>query len=282
MMKSSVLVVTTAAVLLLVSTPTEGNGNALKKWVDEVQGNSIDVLVQGSVPESGYNEIAVDDSKDITFIEQSGAIMAGRTANNFYLTVFVGASAANYKVVPKFVSPTNYLPWGVDKATTLLLDSNSWGNWFLTATLSGCDVWIADHDDYEPLVIHINANSLGDKPVENLQYKQELAFQVLQYFNQNTQKQQRKFYRFVQRVSYDYAAAEDDNDEKSATDAINEYWNQFAKDTNIPFSFYLSQSGFFYGYYSSSAWHFTLKDLTSGKLLLNLDCENSNSVCLVM
>ena len=142
-------------------------------------------------------------------------------------------------------------------------------------------MWIADHDDYEPLVIHINANSLGDKPVKNLQYKQRLAFQFLQYFNQNVQKQQRKFYRFVQRVSYDYAAAEDDDDEGSDVDTIKEYWNQFTKDTNIPSSFYLSQSGFFYGYYSSSAWHFTLKDLESGKLLLNLDCENSNSVCIV-
>ena len=53
---------TTAAMLLLVSNPTEGNGNALKKWVDEAKGNSISVLLQPSVPESGYNEIAVDKS----------------------------------------------------------------------------------------------------------------------------------------------------------------------------------------------------------------------------
>ena len=37
--------------------------------------------------------------------------MAGRTADNYYLTVFVGASDDSFKVVPKFVSPTNFLPW---------------------------------------------------------------------------------------------------------------------------------------------------------------------------
>ena len=36
--------------------------------------------------------------------------MAGRTADDFYLTVFIGASAANYEVDSKFASLTNYLP----------------------------------------------------------------------------------------------------------------------------------------------------------------------------
>ena len=280
MMKLSVLVVTTAAVLLLVSTPTEGNGNALKKWVDKAKGKVITIAVQHSSVSKVCDEVDIDD---ITFIRQSGAIMAGKTTDGSYLTAF--ASAANYKVVSKFVSPTNYLPWAPDKAIALLLDSNKWGDWFLTAPLSerGCDVWIADHDDYEPLVIRVNANDLSDNPVESLQYKQRLAFQFLGYFNKNYQKKKHKFYRFVQRVSYNYAAAEDDDDEGSDVDAINEYWNQFTKDTNIPFSFYLSQSGFFYGYYSSSAWHFALKDLESGKLLLNLDCENPiKSMCTIM
>ena len=274
MMKLSVLVVTIAAVLLLVSTPIEGNGNALKEWVDEVQGEPIGVVVQNSVkPGFIYNEIAVDNSKDITFIEQKRAIMAGRTTDDLFLTAF--ASEAFYDVDSNFVSPTNYLPWGEDRAKALLLNSNSWGEWFLTAPLSGCDVWIADHDDYEPLVIHINANSLGDKPVENLQYKQRLAFDVLNYFNQNIQKQQKKFYRFVQRISYNYAKKIG-----SDVDAIGEYWNQFTKD-NIPFSLYWDQLGFFYGFYSSSTWHFVLKDLKSGKLLLKLDCENPESKCIV-
>ena len=48
---------------------------------------------------------------------------------------------------------TNFLPFVQDQAAFVYLNHK---NFFATTKLSGCDVWIADAERKEPVVIHIN------------------------------------------------------------------------------------------------------------------------------
>ena len=76
-----------------------------------------------------------------------------------------------------------FLPWKEDKATYMQLDRVRWGDWFFTAELSGCEVWVAHNRDpqTEPLLIHINAKNCRDDV--SLDTREMLGAAALDRFN---------------------------------------------------------------------------------------------------
>ena len=275
-MKLSRVVLLTGVLLLAFgATPSKGNGQALKQWMD-------------SAKEVGF----IDEPSAITAvwvypihayvdeIRQVKEIFAAKSARYNDLVVFSGQSTT--PIDQSRLSKTNYLPWQPNKATFLRLDHNMWGTWYLTSPLSGCDVWIADHRNFDPLTIHINANSLAQFPLRNLQYKEELANVALNYFNERVMINPAHYYKFIQRISYDYAS--DPGISPQERQEISNYWKNF----RFPYVFYSTDKGeqaFLYGTYSSgwfsSAWSFVLKELISGRILLKLNCNESSSSCTI-
>ena len=154
-------------VLLAFVTASNGNGRALKDWLDSA--TQVSVITEPSVPNS-YQQIPV--LEEVNEIRQVDEITAAKGATT-YNDLVVFSKKSDTPIDPNFESMTNYLPWEVNKATFLRLDHAKWGIWYITAPLSGCDVWIADHKDLEPLTVHINANKLANDPVDNLMYKQK-------------------------------------------------------------------------------------------------------------
>ena len=151
---------------------------------------------------------------------------------------------------------SNVLPWKENIATYLLLDDEKWGKFFITSTLSGCDVWVADDESgYDPLIVHINYN-LNDIAVPNLTEKQNRAMSVLDYFKRETGYD----YRYIACVSYDWAS------EGKYVDEIKEYWNTFTQETRIPYTLYNPAHALFFGTFASGEWTFAVKNLESGKI----------------
>ena len=76
-----------------------------------------------------------------------------------------------------------FLPWKEDKATYMQLDRMRWGDWFFTAQLSGCEVWVAHNRDPETqlLLIHINAKNCRDDV--SLGTREQLGAAALDRFN---------------------------------------------------------------------------------------------------
>ena len=194
--------------------------------------------------------------------------------NGYVITSFKtseGPSGIIEGVVKSTYAPSNLLPFSENDATYLLLDHREWGNYFITGVLSGCDIWIAnDENDYDPLVVHVNANDIAD-PVANLKHKQNLAMATLDYFNQDTQLD----YKYIQRVSYNYAK------ETPNPDDINEYWNEFKEETGIPYTFYYPARAVFFGLYASDEWRFAIKDGATGKIIEKVKCSESCTCCVV-
>ena len=268
-----------ASIFILIAfsaTPSEANGKELKNWLDSAK--EVSVIIEPSVQNS-YTVEAADVSEHVLEIKQIKQITLAKCVNQNDLTAFYGSS--DYCTIDaQLSSSTNYLPWVPDKASFVLLDHSKWGIWYFTARLSGCDVWIADREGgYEPLTIHINANKLANNPVKNLEYKQNLAMLALDLFNQKYKQQ----YTFIQRISYDYASDPDTSPEEK--EQINEYWNTFLVDTNIPYVLYPTDQGFFYGIYDTGTftgtWYFVLKNLDSGKILLKINCSVEQSSCTI-
>ena len=198
--------------LLVLGTPSLGD--ELKNWLDKAK--QVGTIHEPSILEN-YSENPIPEYSGIVEIKQFGEITVAE--GDMVLVVYSGSPST--PIVPSTASHTNYLPWDGDVATFLRLDHNKWGSWFITSPLTGCDVWIAGRPDFEPLLIHINANKFRNNPLQNLIYKQNLAMEVLTYFNEVVMKDNN--YVFMQRVSYDYANAPDTPD--SQRDKINEYWN---------------------------------------------------------
>ena len=109
--------------------------------------------------------------------------------------------------------------------------------------------------------------------MKNLVYKQNLAVKALTEFNQKYKQN----YRFIQRISYDYAS----DPYSSKKEQIHKYWNTF-KSNNIPFVLYRTDQGFLYGTYYNTKWYFVLKELLSGKIHLNLACSVLQSDCSIL
>ena len=252
-------------------TPSKGDGYVLKKWMDSAKG--VKNIVESSVSVS-YN---ISQDTNIVEIQQIRPIKAAKCEEENVLTAFSNPDSDYCTADEELVSETNFLPWSEDKATFMRLDHIRWGIWFFTSKLSGCDIWIADRKgEFEPLVIHANANSLGNDPVRNLQCKQNLSMMALTKFNQKYNQS----YKFIQRISYDFASVPGLSPEQK--EQIKEYWNSF-KSYKIPFVLYKIQNenqiGFVYGTYSNAKWYFVLKELNSGKILVKIACYVTQSSC---
>ena len=173
---------------------------------------------------------------------------------------------------------TNFLPFVQDQAAFMYLNHKNFGNFFATTKLSGCDVWIADAKRKEPVVIHINANELGEEPVQNLEYKEDLAQKILNHLGYQ--------YRFVLRVSYDFAK---DKVSRKYHEGIEDYWNGFKiRFSDVPLVLYEIKSGqrFLYGTHDierlGRAWNFFLKDLGKGDIIKKVGCSINKLGCVIM
>ena len=217
-------------------------------------------------------------------IEQREKIKIAKEANSNTLYIFNGDSPA--VLDKKLQTDTNFLPFSEDRATFMHLNHKQFGNWFATSPLSGCDVWIADSKNLEPVVIHINANKYGKAPLRNLEYKQGLANDILKHLNRGTGRPK---YEFVLRISYNFAR--DGLTSRQEKTRINGYWNEFKnRYKDIPFVLYKIDegAGFLYGTHNmrlpklGRAWNFLLKDLGSGRILENIACTASTKVgCII-
>ena len=272
-MKPSRVLFLTGILLLAFGTPSNGNGQALKQWLDSAK------QVWIAAEESAVNAVRYHSiHENVEEVEQREKIVAAKDKRYDNLILFSG-----YPITPidqARQSDTNFLPWQTDKATFLRLDHGTWGPWYVTSPLSGCDVWIADHQNFDPLTIHINANSLAQFPLKNLRYKEDLANIALNYFNERIMRNPAYYYKFIQRISYDYA--NDPGTTPEEKQDIDNYW----KDFGFPYVLYHTNKGelaFLYGTYASgwfsSTWNFVLKELNSGKILLKLDCNESSTWC---
>ena len=260
-------------VLLLFSTPAQGNGKALWDWLYSAE----DVTVSGSsnLPNS-YDRTEVLDN--VLRIEQTGKTEAAKAEDMNMLRLYTGGDPG-IDVDKSLLTTTNFLPWGANQAMYMTMDHEKWGNWFITAPLSGCDVWLAARDGAEPLAIHINANKYSEQPLENLEYKQNLAVQALNYFNNEIVQGDK--YHFILRTSYDFF--NDPHTSDSQKDEVAEYWNSFkAANPNVVPIFYLG-SGFFYGTYNVlttlEQWDFALKDLIGGHVIGPIGCSVPKGCC---
>lgn len=92
-----------------------------------------------------------------------------------------------------------------------------------------------------------------------------------------------KYYKFIQRISYDYAKSN-----PSDADRITDYWNRFVEENKqIPYVLYYAgqdiHGAFFYGIYDTcyftEVWKFVLKEIESGKILLQISCSTQGSYC---
>ena len=102
----------------------------------------------------------------------------GKCTNSQSLRVFGGEPKEKPKV--DLIEDTHYLEVQPNHATFQRLDQYKWGRWFITSTLSGCDVYVAHSDGFEPVIIHVNANEYCNKNIERcLEKKYDMAIDAL-------------------------------------------------------------------------------------------------------
>ena len=169
---SGLLLQASLIVLLAFGTPSKANGKALKQWLDCTK--KWNVFVHGAVNADGFDVNHI--TNNIQQLTQIHDITFARNKEYNHLDIVLTENSER-----QIKSSGNYLPFLEDKAMFLRVNRAMWGIFFGTAPLAGCDIWIADHKDYEPLILHINANAIKD-PVVNLQHKQDLAKEILDYF----------------------------------------------------------------------------------------------------
>ena len=259
-------------VLLVFSTPAQGNGEALWNWLYYEK----DVLVTGS--SYSYNKTEVRDN--VQHVEQTVKTEAAIIKNTTNLKLYPsGKLGEGFVINESLQTTTNYLPWSPNQAMCMTMDHEKWGDWFITSPLTGCDVWLAARKGAEPLAIHISAKKYGIKKLlKNLEYKENLAMQALNYFNSIVQGEK---YHFVLRASYDFGNYNATNDTQK--DQIHEYWNSFKKkNPDVVPIFYLGL-GFFYGRYNIlttlEQWQFALKDLIEGRVYELIDYSVPKGCC---
>ena len=263
-MDSSVLSYTYLRFVLL--SATQGGAKALKECLDDPKSSGF--LVRQYNTSGIAKKIHTCRHGCILEIEQTvtDEITASATATGDRLCVYRGKPPHNLEMSKILQSPTNFLPLILNSATFLLL--NSARRFYITSQLSGCDVWVADHEDFEPLTIHTNKNSIKD-PVENLKCKEDLAIDALKLFGTKTKLQ----YKFVLRISCNYKETHPDKGRE-----IDEYWGRFQDQHNIPTSLY-DPPALFYGVFSSGLfgrnplWTFSLKDTRNGPKIRELVCR---------
>jgi hypothetical protein len=271
---SQALLQTSILTLSVIITPSEGSASALKEWLDnpESKGFTLRAISIGSAIHTESINTSDPNLKGlVTEVTQPGEIKTGITKLQSDMFIYGASNPPSLNMNKILLSTTNYLPWEIDHATYLLLDSAR--KFYVTSQLSGCDVWIADHNDYEPLTIHVNGNRYANDPVNNLQYKEQLAVEALNNFNRG--KNEDDQYKFVLRVSYDYKAK---SFPSAVKNAIDDYWNGFSERSSIPDSgrkLYSAVPAVFYGSFttgSSPSWDFSLKDPINGPHIMDIDC----------
>lgn len=280
------LILFQASILTLVvfATPSLGDATQLKAWLDNSNVKRADIeWDETAKDETRYKTIPSSSYPgSIEEVEQPNNVIAAKLKDEKYnMVVIFDTKPSSGNPIEDPESPANFLPFFTDKARFLLVDGRR--GFFTTSMLSGCDMWIADKVNLEPLIIHINANKYKDDPLRNLQYKQDLAVEALEYFNRNIIKNRNNYYTFYLRVSFDYAYYISDPDKKKE---IQNYWTKFHndfreataylyKDDANPSMFYGARTGG-----SKVTWNFSLKSFDSGKVK-KISCPDGNS-CTIL
>ena len=97
---------------------------------------------------------------------------------------------------PDTLQATHFLLQIPNHATFMQLSYNQFGNWFFTAPLSGCEIWIA-HDrnpESQPLIIYINTHDCGDERI--LGERERLGSDALERYNNENDRR----YELLQRI----------------------------------------------------------------------------------
>ena len=145
------------------------------------------------------------------------------------------------------------MEYKLNTGTVQRLQRNKWGSWFITSTLTGCEVWIARcfvcAHDIEPFIVHINAIDYckGHTISQCLERKYKMASVVLDYMNSEIKGAKYKFTaRFLSGLQ-DYPRG---------------YLDKFEVTTKIKTCLYQGPA-VFYGTYTNDhnpGWYFELQD----------------------
>ena len=248
-------VVTISLLVLLLVQVGNGELQTLKEWID-----SNNFTVHFQVYQPFRHEI--NHNKEVQEHTQLCTMKVGKHTNSQSLTVFGGKSEEkpNYEI-----EDTHYLEVQPNHATFQCLDQYKWGRWFITSTLSGCDVYVAHSDGFEPVIIHVNANEYcnKDKNIERCwEKKYDMAIDALTYINSGA----REPYKLIKRVS--------SNVHKYYSTSK---WKNWAKQVAIQPCLYSGLTLFYGTYTDSGKWDFELRDLKSGKKLSCIDVDKTKT-----
>ena len=187
----------------------------------------------------------------------------------------------NYDSESELQSTSNYLR-AIGSSTVFILVSRAkWGNWFLGSLLRQQDVYIATHKDDSDPVIMILSWEWSDIAA-GLEFKHNEAKKALHYINE---KENKKF-DFLLRISFDWAKVNE-----YQKDAVDEYWDIFERETDLPYTLYYSDKFITNGYlfygryetcstYSTGMWEFVIKELTTGNNIRRMSCSTDKLYCI--
>ena len=149
-----------------------------------------------------------------------------------------------------------YLPYEENKNTFMILDPAK-ASWFFTSPLGGCDIFVATNPNNKPLLIHANANAVGNDMAANLKLKGDDANKIIQANDG---------YNLVARI---YAA-------RPGTDLGAYYETRRPRVQLCTYNTALpkEQKFYFIGHYEATvgAWEFFLKGEFTGKITKLSEC----------
>ena len=274
-MKQPAILVQVVLLAIIFASPLHGKN--LKSWLTDH--HTRNVAVSATFQSDSFKQEVLKKCEHCQEITQLKEMKTAKVANSNEVYIFNGAAPERLddKIKP---TATNFLPFVENQAAFMYLNHKAFGNFFATTPLSGCDVWIADAKRREPVIIHINANELGEDPLQNLEYKEDLAQKILKHLGHQ--------YQFVLRVSYDFAK---DRNSRRYHEGIEKYWNGFkSKFSGVPLVLYEIKSGlgFLYGTHDiefeklGRVWNFFLKDLGKGDIVKKVGCSIDKLGCVIM
>ena len=263
-------------VLLAFGTPSNTNGKLLKRWLDCPESFSWKNYVWGST--QSCETVLPTSIHWCTQMTNVTALNEGLPNRN-QLSTYTG----NYDSESELQSRSNYLR-SIGASTVFILVSRAkWGNWFLVDShLKQQDFYIAAHKDDSDPVIMILTWQWSDFAA-GLEFKHNEAKKALDYINERENKQ----FDFLLRISFDWAKVTE-----SQKDAVDEYWENFERETDLPYTLYYSEKFgpngfFFYGHYetcstySTGMWEFVIKELRTGKIIRRMSCSTDKLYCIV-
>ena len=110
-------------------------------------------------------------------------IAKGTSFNSHVLFVDTKAKIVEHEIDPSTQQKTHYLPWMPNHATFMQLNHLQFGDWFFTAELSGCEVWIAhDRKGKQPFIIHLNLFNCENKPEDMVKLGDEAVQRIMELY----------------------------------------------------------------------------------------------------